>query len=761
MTRNLQKINYLEMPKSDSHLSEHIKTGNRILYSLILVLLPFLFFLLLEVLLRAFNYGQSYSLFIDHPDSSFSEFRIINPEIGSKYFRKLEYSHPKNDIFKKKKESGCFRIFIMGSSTAAGFPYEPNLMFPRILRYRLESSFPARKFEIINTALTAINSYTLLDFTNDILAEKPDAILIYAGQNEYYGAFGIGSNETLGSRRGLVLLNMKLMNLRLYQLLRNLISGIGHQSPLNENAGGTLMGRIVKKAEIPLESREYRLGLEQFRLNISEILRKADDNNVPVFISTLFSNLRDVEPFAAISGVDRDSAGFYFKKGQEAYRDSNYIRARQLFTEARDRDCIRFRASTDINTAITELSGKYHSHLVPGLEVFEQNSPGGIPGNELLTEHVHPNIKGNFLLADAFYESLLGSGLLGAADTSSALISPECFRSYYGYSRLDSLLAHHRIENLKYHWPFRDESKTGPDYRKIYKPADFLDSLAFSIITGSSANLVDAHLKLAKHYESVNDLVNAENEYKSVVYIAPASPEALRTAAGFMIKAGDLSLALKYFQQSLEFEQSYFAFFRIGEIEMIRGDYTSAAINFNSALKITDRDYKLRILIKLYAAYKYGGNNKEAANVLNTIKKYKSGINSEIPPPVHNLLSYIPVRYQSTVAKIRKLEHDNKLSDAVSLCEQIGCSGESPVISRIAGELYFLSGDCMNAYSSLMKCYSWFRYDPETLSLLVKTCSALNWKQETDRYLEQFLKSVTPDPASGTLKNRSQVQKRN
>ena len=34
--------------------------------------------------------------------------------------------------------------------------------------------------------------------------KKPDLIIIYAGHNEYYGALGVGSVETLGDTRFLV-----------------------------------------------------------------------------------------------------------------------------------------------------------------------------------------------------------------------------------------------------------------------------------------------------------------------------------------------------------------------------------------------------------------------------------------------------------------------------------------------------------------------------------------------------------------------------
>ena len=58
------------------------------------------------------------------------------------------------------------------------------------LEERLQATFPGREIEVINTALTAVNSYTLLDQADEIAGQRPDAVLIYTGHNEYYGALG-------------------------------------------------------------------------------------------------------------------------------------------------------------------------------------------------------------------------------------------------------------------------------------------------------------------------------------------------------------------------------------------------------------------------------------------------------------------------------------------------------------------------------------------------------------------------------------------
>ncbi|MDA3892051.1 MAG: hypothetical protein PF517_10355 [Salinivirgaceae bacterium] len=103
----------------------------------------------------------------------------VNPLIGKKYFNKFDATKGTNDIFLKKKPENGFRIFLMGSSSLVSFPYEKNLMASRILHKRLQDAYPDKEIEVVNTAITAINSITFNDYIKDIVKYEPDAILFY------------------------------------------------------------------------------------------------------------------------------------------------------------------------------------------------------------------------------------------------------------------------------------------------------------------------------------------------------------------------------------------------------------------------------------------------------------------------------------------------------------------------------------------------------------------------------------------------------
>src|SRR5690606_14828719 len=109
--------------------------------------------------------------------------------------------------------------------------------------------------------------------------------------------------ETMSRNRELTQLHITLMDYKIYQLLRNLISGISQKiaSGKNNEVHGTLMKRMVADKDILLNSEEYKIAMERYRQNMSDILKKFQNKNVPVFFSEMVSNVNGLEPFNSVS----------------------------------------------------------------------------------------------------------------------------------------------------------------------------------------------------------------------------------------------------------------------------------------------------------------------------------------------------------------------------------------------------------------------------------------------------------------------------
>ena len=738
--------------------------SRELLFKIISMSLPVLILLLLEGVLRLLSYGDNLDLFITNPKDGYEQYLIVNPNVGKKYFQEFEYDSPANDIFLKKKPEGTFRIFVMGSSTVKGFPFGYNLMFSRILHKRLEDTYPDKHIEVVNTAITAINSFTLLDYAGEIIKYDPDAILLYAGHNEFYGAFGVGSNERMSRNRELTRFHLFLMDLRFYQLIRNItnstIRKIG--SGKSEQVHGTLMKRIVANKNIPYDSDDYMVAMKRYKQNMGDLIKKFNDKKVPVFFSEVISNVKDIKPLSYLSTGSGDEAWNAYVKAEDACENADYGLARQFYYEAKDMDGVRFRASEDLNQIILELARKYETYYVPMLDYFQARSPHNIIGNSLVTEHVHPNIDGSFLMADAFYSEILKSGILGEADENQ-YYPPEYYKINWGYTALDSLIAHHRIANLTNNWPFVPVDAGYADYRSAYHPGSKPDSIAFTAFKDPEQFLDDLRLELAKEYEAKGNHYAAYQEYEAMLRTNPYLAVNYRDAASSLINLGDLPLALKYYKKSLEYEQSFFASYRMGEIYLIKGDYIDAIKSFEEAFKTTSQyDEQIKALGKVYVSSMYGNQEDHALATAQQLQKYNATQYLKVPPKRYTYDQYIPYKTRDHINAARQMISEGKLPEALSTLEGSLKIYDSHMAHRYLGETCMKMGNHRKALYHLNRVYGEFSFDPEFLASLVLLNISLNEFQQA-AYILNELKRIDPDFKSiATLTQLlSQVQRAN
>ena len=163
-------------------------------FYILLVSIPVIFFVLLEVGLRTFNYGHDERVWVDVSE----DVQILNPDVSYRYFfntKNIPFSV--ESFIDKEKKKNSFRIFVLGASSGAGYPYHSSASMSKFIRKKLEILYPELKIEVPNISMAAINSYTIRDLVPEIIIKDPDLVLIYLGHNEYYGALGVGSLESL------------------------------------------------------------------------------------------------------------------------------------------------------------------------------------------------------------------------------------------------------------------------------------------------------------------------------------------------------------------------------------------------------------------------------------------------------------------------------------------------------------------------------------------------------------------------------------
>jgi len=487
-------------------------------FYIILVLIPILFFVILELGLRLFSYGQDIPMWVTAEEGEL----MLNPVVAGRYFNTVK-NVPSSigDLFDSIKKPNAFRIFVLGESSAAGYPFMPMGSFSRYIRKRLELAYPERKIEVINISLTAICSYTIRDFIPEVIKQNPDLILIYTGHNEYYGALGVGSMESFGSSSTIVNIILKLDKFRTAHLLKNFIQWTaGMFSGNAETRTGTLMSRMAKDQSIALNSYSYNSGISQFEGNMSDVFEMTKKAKVPVLIGTLTSNLKDLTPFISIKDNKNPAASEIFIKAKDAYNSGNYKIADSLFRYAKDLDELRFRAPEEINRTIKKLGRNYGVSVVDVDSAFCTWSPNGIVGNNLMTDHLHPTLHGYQLMGRLFLDNMVKLNLLPNVKPAIQLEKQDSLTiSNFPFYHLDSVIAVYRIKFLKNDWPYVDAyKKISPD--KLLMPNNYEDSLAYKVVV-EGYDWAEAHEKAVDKYVKEKNIKGLLEHIKILTYQFP------------------------------------------------------------------------------------------------------------------------------------------------------------------------------------------------------------------------------------------------
>lgn len=438
-------------------------------FTLIAVTIPVFFLLLLEIGLTALGYGKSIPLFISNPAQQ--DYLLPRPDILTRYFSEAQtprVTMEANFLLKQKPKHG-FRVVVQGGSTAAGFPYGLGASIAGMLDQRLKQSMPNQHVEVVNTAMSAVNSYVLLDITDDIIAQSPDLVVIYAGHNEYLGIFGVGSTFGVG---GPILTStyMAMNDYATVDFIRHLLPTASKPSiPTDDDTRRTFMSQVASNRSIPFNSGVYHAGLVQFERNLSSIIQKYQAANIPVIVSTIASNERHQRPFASPSidnklaneldthtpprlmnfadkSVDIDNANFHYELATRLLAAGQSKRAKRHFGLAKDHDLLRFRAPSAINDIIRQIALNHGVFLNDAEYALASRSPDNIIGDNVMLEHLHPNLAGYFIISNSIYDTIVRFNLAPVENEVSAntawrhrpVIPSE---EYYGFAQVQALKA--------------------------------------------------------------------------------------------------------------------------------------------------------------------------------------------------------------------------------------------------------------------------------------------------------------------------------
>ncbi len=481
------------------------------------------------------------------------------------------------------KKPNAFRVFVLGESSAAGYPYLPIGSFSRYLKKRLELFYPELNIEVVNISMTAINSYTLADLFPGVIEQKPDVVLIYTGHNEYYGALGVGSVESFGSSRGLIKLVLKLNRLKTVEFLRNIINSVSVVFTGDKQRGEerTLMSRIARDKYIPLNSESYYEGIEQFRENMKEIFSLAKENNIKILCGNLTCNYKDQYPFISVNDK-YPRADTVFNTAIREYNSGNFKEADSLYRYAKELDALRFRAPEEINETLKELCKEFNYSLINIDSAFAAASPNGIIGNNLMTDHLHPNLKGYFLMGNIFFNNLCNKELLPAKKLPDEEYQDSLTRARFNFSVLDSVIADYRIKVLKNDWPYRT-SGIPLTYTELLLPQNAIDSIGFNVAEGTYT-WEKAQREAAGFYLRTGNKESFMQQMDVLISQYPVIAEFYELAASGLLKFQDFGGAFLYLDKAYRLKPTAFSAKWLGTIYLSRNNTDKAIYYLEESL---------------------------------------------------------------------------------------------------------------------------------------------------------------------------------
>ena len=604
------------------------------------ILAPTLVLGLLETGLRLFGYGYMTGFFVG-PDASGRY--VTNDRFGWQFFPRALARAPNPHLMPATKPAGTVRIFVLGSSAAMGTP-DPSFSFGRILEAMLREHYPGVQFEVINAAMTAVNSHVVRQIAKDCTAYEPDIFVIYMGNNEVIGPFGPGTVFGQSSANlPLIRAGIWVRATKVGQLLRDLAAALGRRddSPKEWRGMEMFLGNLV-----PADDPRLPTVYSNFRRNLADICSIARRAGAPVVLSTVAVNLKDCPPLASahradLTEADRArweslyAAGAALEaeaKWQEALRQysqaaeiddrfadrdfraarclaalGNFRDARRAYLKARDADALRFRADSEINAALRDVAADWASdgvRFVDAERVFAEIEPtgNGIHGEELFYEHVHMNFEGAYLLARALLEQVsaaLPEDVRRRAPDAAAVATRQRCAELLAFTPWDRYRTADAMAKMTAAAPFTNQLDHTPRREAMARRLERLRREASSpeALDEAAKTYLAALAKSPDDWQLQNNFAALELQrgrtdsafqyWQRVLARLPHLADLHISAGNAMLRSGKADEGLACYTEALRLRpDAPEALKGLGDVALLQRKYEDAVARFNEALRV-------------------------------------------------------------------------------------------------------------------------------------------------------------------------------
>lgn len=422
--------------------------------------LPFLVLAAVEAALRLAGWG-GYPAFLRAAGRlpSGETLCLVEPAAAKPYF----FANPQRPGYADQstlvmpKPAGTVRIFLIGESAAKGYPQPRNLSMGAFLEQMLNSVWTGRHVEVISLGTTAVASFPLVYQVRDALRFAPDLFIFYTGNNEFFGAYGTGSINAVGT--------LPPVMQRVLRAARGLaiVQALGALLHPKTSEDRTLMEQMIGRAFIAADAPLRRAAARNLAENMGAMLDQLAAAKVPAVVCTTAGNEADLAPLGTDDVTNLDAAqqqqlaamldrGLALLAQQpgaaaEQFRTAvqlapRHARARFLlgralaaggdradaqaaFLAARDLDTLPWRPISQTEQALRDVARTKGVLLCDIADIFRRESSAAAIDATLLDDHVHLSLRGQARAARAMAAALTAASSNLQVDAAALATLPD------------------------------------------------------------------------------------------------------------------------------------------------------------------------------------------------------------------------------------------------------------------------------------------------------------------------------------------------
>ena len=612
------------------------------------ILVPLLFFVLLELSLSVFGVGTSFDYFHEIDIDGEPHYQE-NPDFADQFFPPSLDIGPRENTFTVERSPELLRVYVLGGSAAKGFPYR-NHGLDRLLAAQLRAALPSRKIEVINTAMTAVNSHVVYAAARSIPENSADFAVILMGNNEVVGPYGPGTfNQNFLTNITLIRGIQALKRTRIWQALDSLIMKVKPRDAKQELKWEGM--QMFTSHDVSYDDPRMESVYGNYEENLTGIIETLRKKGIHVLLSSVPVNLRHSAPFLSVhrpnlsieqldrwrefdskgsqsSGqqnwvgtitylqaaleIDPEYADTHFRLATAFENLGEFTKAKTHYERALDLDALRFRADTRINQIIQNVAASVDNDafsFVDSAAAFEQASQPFQPGRNLLLEHVHYEFAGNHILAAENSRSIMSN--LNASDDYQPLPIVEVARRI-GFPGPETIENIKTLQGMVQQPPFPGQS----NYTEL---KDFLDDKLKSVAMeiGSPTAVIErrkgavnsgladwkVHFELAVLNQRLRNPPAMYYHLKKILELYPHNRETYMKIAEALSKDGHWREVIPYLEQSLYYTRGDeekiaetlgwlgTAYLRTGEYDKATDLLLEVTENYSDQIGLTLRAY--------------------------------------------------------------------------------------------------------------------------------------------------------------------------